>query len=90
MRKIYEIAAEIKKVWVDKDGKTNIHPWAKPYFDAMTELSEPTDMFYLDTAKSIVIYFISNATSFKGEDATRLKNELRVMFNLPIPKPKKK
>jgi hypothetical protein len=33
-----------------------------------------------DSAKSIVRYFLSNATTFKGEDAKRIKLELNKML----------
>ena len=47
-RPIYTIAAEIKKVWGAK-----VYFGAKPYLDAMTTLSEPTDMYIHDSAKTL-------------------------------------
>lgn len=70
-RPIYEIAAEIRRKW----AKVNFA--AKPYLDAMDTLEYVTDDYYEDDGRSIVLYFLSNAAAFRGEDAKRLKAELR-------------
>lgn len=70
-RPIYEIALEIKKDW------KNINYAAKPYLEAMFELDKITDNYYLDRGKSIVLYFLSNASTWKGEKARQIKNELK-------------
>lgn len=75
-RPIHEIAAEIERCW------PKVNYAARPYLDAMKQLSLPTDMFYADDAKSVVIYFLSNATTFRGEDAKRLKAELKRLFGV--------
>lgn len=72
-RPIYEIAREIRKVWV----KPNYA--AVPYLEAMSGLSSITDNYYQDSAKSVVLYFLSNASSFRGDDARRIKAELKGM-----------
>ncbi len=60
--------------------------WAKPYFgavpylDAMHSLSTMQDKFYFDDAESVVRYFLSNATSWKGETARAIKAELKAML----------
>ena len=69
-RPIKTIAKEIKEKW------TNISPYAKPYLDAMLQIENIEDKYYLDDAKSIVLYFLSAAGTFRGEDARRLKKEL--------------
>jgi hypothetical protein len=75
-RPIYEIASEIRKTW------KNVYFGAKPYLDAMGSLSSPTDMYGADTAKEIVVYFLSNATTWRGDDARRIKAELKSMFGI--------
>ena len=56
--------------------------WRKPYFgavpylDAMHSLSKITDMFGADDARSIVTYFLSNATTWRGDVARIVKKEL--------------
>ncbi len=71
MRNINEIALDIRKEWV------NTNPTAKPYLDAMMELKTINDKYYSDTARSIVLYFLSNAGTFRGEKAKQLKQELK-------------
>ena len=72
-RPIYEIAADIKTNW------KNVNYAAKPYLDAMFSITTIDEMYFNDTAKSIVLYFLSNAASFRGEDARRIKKELKAL-----------
>jgi hypothetical protein len=73
-RPLYEIAADIRAHW----AKVNYA--AKPYLDAMDQLNLITDKYYMDDADSIVRYFLGNATSWRGEDARRVKAELKGML----------
>ena len=73
-RPIYEIAREIKRDW------KQIYFGAKPYLQAMQELDKVTDLYYADTAKSVVAYFLSNASTWRGETARRVKAELKAMI----------
>ncbi len=70
-RPLYQIANEIKKDWV----KPNYA--AKPYLDAMGSLTSVNDTYGWDSGKSIVIYFLCNANTWKGENAKRIKAELK-------------
>jgi len=45
----------------------------------MLELNSITDTYGLDDASSIVLYFVSNAGTWRGETARRVKAELRGM-----------
>lgn len=60
--------------------------WPKPYFgavpyiDAMRSLSDITDNYGQDSADSIVRYFLANAGTWRGEDARRIKAELRALI----------
>ena len=78
-RPLYEIATEIRRFWRDKDGKPNVNFAAKPYLDAMSSLDKITEDYGMDTGKSVVLYFLCNAASFRGEDAKRIKTELKAM-----------
>ena len=71
MRPIREIAQEIKTDW------KKVSPYAKPYLDAMLTLDSIDDSYYLDDAKSIILYFLANAASWRGEVARRIKKELK-------------
>lgn len=79
-RKIKEIAADIRNEW-GKVGK-GVSPYAKPYLDAMLTLDTIDDYYYCDSAHSIVCYFLGNAGSFRGENAKRLKAELKKLAGL--------
>ena len=72
-RPLFEIASEIRKDW----AKVNFA--AKPYLEAMECLTYITEDYYFDSAKSVVLYFLCNAGTWKGENAKRIKAELKAM-----------
>ena len=72
-RPLYTIAAEIQQDWKP------VNYAAKPYLEAMRNLEAVTDKYGYDSAKSIVLYFLSNASTWKGDTARRIKAELRGM-----------
>lgn len=71
MRAIHEVATDIRREW------SNVHYTAKPYLVAMFWLTDKHSKYGLDSADDIVLRFISNATSFRGERARELKAELK-------------
>jgi len=73
-RPLYEIAHEIRKDWGSK-----VYFGAKPYLDAMASLNSINDNYGWDSAKSIVLYFLGNASTWRGETAKRIKAELKAM-----------
>ena len=73
-RKIQEIASEILQDWKKP------YFGAIPYIEAMLQLNTIHDDYYLDTAESVVIYFLANAQTWRGETAKRIKAELREML----------
>ena len=74
MRKLYEIANEISSNW------QKVNYAARPYLDAMAQLSDITDQYGYDDARSIVTYFLCNASSWRGETAKKIKAELKGML----------
>ena len=72
-RPIYEIAREIRNDWK--------RPYfgAEPYLDAMFALDTIDDTFFDDSAQSVVLYFLANAQTWRGETARRVKAELKAM-----------
>jgi hypothetical protein len=76
-RPLHVIASEIRSDW--SKTKSGIYFGAKPYLDAMSTLNSIEDKYYEDTAKSIVLYFLSNASTYRGETAKRIKAELKAM-----------
>ena len=73
-RPLHEIAREIKKDW-----GTKVNFAAKPYLDAMASLDSVNDNYGWDSGKMIVLYFLSNASTWRGETAKRIKAELKAM-----------
>lgn len=75
-RSLNVIASEIRNDW------KSVNYGAKPYLDAMGCLTNVSDNFGMDTGKSIVLYFLSNAGTWRGETAKRVKAELKKMVGL--------
>lgn len=74
VRPLSVIANEIRQDWGAK-----VYFGAKPYLQAMATLNKITDSYYQDSAKSIVLYFLANAGTWRGETAKRIKAELKKM-----------
>ena len=73
MRSLEIIAGEIHRDWKKP------YFGAVPYLEAMSQLDSINDQYGYDSAKSVVLYFLSNASSWKGETARRIKTELKQM-----------
>lgn len=74
MRHINEIAKEISVDW------HNVNYAAKPYLNAMFSLTDINSKCGVDSAPTIIMYFLSNASSWRGEVARRVKKELNQML----------
>ena len=72
-RTLSEIALEIACDW------EKVNYAAAPYLDAMCDLETVNDNYMMDDGKSIVLYFLCNAGTWKGETARRIKAELKAM-----------
>lgn len=70
-RSLSAIAQEIVKDWQP------MYFAAVPYVRAMGQMNKITDKYGADTGESIVLYFMSNARTWKGDTARRIKAELR-------------
>jgi hypothetical protein len=81
-RAISTIAAEIRKDWSSQraDKKVPIH--ADVYLRPMETLTSISDNYHRDTAVTVVLYFLTNATTWKGETAKRIKKELKAILAL--------
>jgi hypothetical protein len=71
---INELAKIIFKDW------QKISPHAIPYLEAMTTLKTVNDKYGEDSAKSIIIYFLGNATGYRGEVAREVKKKLNQLI----------
>jgi len=74
VRELYKIAQEIRKEW------PNANYAAVPYLEAMRSMASVNDTYGLDDGKTIVLYFLANAGTWRGEAAKRIKAELREMI----------
>lgn len=71
MRAIFQIAREIAEDWKKPS------PYAVPYIQAMKDIHSLNDDYYCDSGRSVVLYFLSNAGTWRGEVAKRIKKELK-------------
>jgi hypothetical protein len=74
-RPLYAIAADINLHF------RKLSYGARPYVDAMFSLNSIDDTYGCDDARSIVLYFLSNAGAWRGDAARRIKGELRAMLD---------
>lgn len=75
-RSISAIAADISRAWARPNYA------AAPYLRAMLRLDSVSDNFGADSAKSVVIYFLCNASTFRGPAAKALKAELKALVGV--------
>ena len=68
-----ELARLAERSW-SRDGK--VAGPAKPYLDALGSLSDMNSTYGADSARDIIVYFLGNATGWKGETAKAVKAEL--------------
>jgi len=80
VRPLHVIAADIRRNWCKEISGTNVWFGAKPYLEAMGCLDTVGDMYGCDSGRDIVIYFLTNATTWRGEDARRIKAELKALL----------
>jgi hypothetical protein len=81
-RPLSEIAREIKRDWINQtllSAKTDKFYAARPYLNAMLSMDQITEQFYADSGLSVVLYFLSNSASWRGETARRIKAELKAI-----------
>jgi hypothetical protein len=71
---VSEIAHAIAKDWA------NVSPYAADYLNAMKEIRSVEDNYYADTAKSVIMYFLANANTYRGENARSYKALLKEMI----------
>jgi hypothetical protein len=75
---IHEIA---QMAWADWSKQSKgVNYAAKPYLEAMFDLTLITDKYMYDSGASVVAYFLANATSWKGETAKAVKKKLNAML----------
>ena len=75
-RTFSEIVKEIRKLW------KNPYFGAVPYLDALEEVNStsPDAPYLFETAGDLVPYLLANMSTFRGDDAKRIKQELKSML----------
>lgn len=76
MRSLNEIAREIHGECSTKDW----YIYAEAYVVPMMSLNSISDNYYDDSAESVVRYALSNLSSWRGDNARRIKAELNAML----------
>ena len=84
MRPIYMIAQDIRKDWHKP------YFGAVPYLNAMRDITEITDNYGHDTAHSVIAYFLSNASTWRGPKAKEVKAELKALMQKSLKRNYKK
>lgn len=74
MRNICDIATEIYLLWPKP------YFGAVPYIEAMMCVKHVNDAYGCEDGRTQVVYFLSNATTWKGDDARRIKVELKQLL----------
>lgn len=74
MRTLREIASDIYDDW------EKVNYAAEPYLDAMSDLESVNDSYFQDSGRSVVRYFLANASTWKGDVAKQIKKELKGML----------
>lgn len=74
VRSISAIAIEIMNDW------SKVYFGAEPYLGAMLRLDKVTDRYGHETGAEIILRFLVNAKTWRGETARRIKAELKEMI----------
>lgn len=80
LRPLHRIAAEVLVAWGPQARDPRSAPFHQtnciPYLDAMLHLEKVSDHYGLDDAEDIILRFLVNASSWRGEQARAIKAEL--------------
>ena len=73
-RPLYAIAIDIRAHWPKP------YFGAVPYINAMRSVASINEPYGVESARGLVLYFLANAGSWRGEHAKRIKAELKGML----------
>ena len=74
VRPLNVIARDIRKSW------KKLSYMAQPYVEAMEQGDKITDRYIMGDYVTVVMGFLANSSGFRGEDARRIKAELKEML----------
>jgi hypothetical protein len=72
-RSLFTISIDIRKDWKKP------YFGAVPYINAMGSLDDITDSYGYDSGRSVVLYFLANAGTWRGDVARCIKKELKAL-----------
>jgi hypothetical protein len=75
---VKEITVSEIAIAISKDWKT-INPYANEYLKAMMSINSVNDNYYAESGKSVILYFLANAGTYRGENAKAYKALLKAM-----------
>lgn len=73
-RDLCDIATEIQRLWPKP------YFGAVPYLESMGAVKDVNDAYGCEDGRTQVVYFLANATTWRGEDARRIKAELKALL----------
>lgn len=79
-RPLSQIAREISADWSKQFKSTATADKfyaARPYLRAMQQMDQINEKFYADDGVAVVLYFLNNVKSWTGDEARRIKAELK-------------
>ena len=76
-RPLHEIARETLR---NPSLKGNARTYAEPYLSAMLTLDNVTEFYGADSGRGIVAYALANLQTWRGDDARRIKAELKKLI----------
>jgi hypothetical protein len=68
---VSEIAHAIANDW------QNVNPYAVDYLNAMKQIRSVNESYYAESAHSVILYFLANAGTYRGENARTYKALLK-------------
>jgi hypothetical protein len=78
-KNLSQLAHMVRRDWAAT--KSGIYFGARPYLDAMGALSTIDNNYGADGGRSIVAYFLCNASTWRGPVAKAIKAELKRRMN---------
>ena len=83
-RPLWKIAVDIRDAALTyKQEKGKMPSWwiySEDYQRALMMLTSIEEMYYADSAETVVRYLLSNLTTWRGEKARQIKDELKAML----------
>lgn len=73
-RSLSLIAREIRSDW------QKVYFGAEPYLAALESLDQVTDRYFEDDASDVIMYFLANASTWRGPVAKAVKAELKAIL----------